>query len=169
MALATLFRQSPRTLRIRAAEPARAVASEMDQLFENLWRGFEHPRLAPRAPVFLPRVDLVETDDEVRVSAELPGLKSEDFHVEFEDGVLCLRGEKRSGAHLENRDRASRDWANRDWHRAERSYGSFERRVMIPVEVEADDAKAVYRDGVLVVTLPKSESARVREIPIDVA
>lgn len=126
----------------------------MDRLFAEASRGF--PAAAP-ATGFDPRVELREGEEEYRVSAELPGLASGDFAVEFLDGMLTLRGEKKA----ETSDAS-------DAFRTERSYGAFERRIRIPGEVKSDTVKAAYRDGVLEVTLPKADSAKVREIEVEV-
>jgi HSP20 family protein len=156
MRLATRFSPTNR-LRVRTATPFRSLSSDLDPLFGALWKG------AFGAPVghaaFQPRIDVVENDDELRVSAELPGLRAEDFSVEFEGDVLSLRGDKRHEA-SEEKD---------GWYRAERSYGRFERRLRIPVEVDSDRATANFENGLLVITLPKTAAAKVREIPIEAA
>ena len=158
MGLTTRFHTStgPRTLRVRSAAPFRALTSEMDQFFAPMWRSFE---ALPAGVTFSPRIDLAETAEEFRVSAELPGLKAEDFSVELEGDVLSLRGEKRSE---KNDDEGGR-------YRRERSYGSFVRKLRIPVEVKTEAAKASFENGVLVITLPKADPVKVREIPIEAA
>ncbi len=155
MALPVLFRTKPIRRSLRRA-PLFDLSTEMDHLFEDLWRGAAVPRTA----VYTPRIDLVETPTELRVSAELPGMAAEDFHIELKDGTLRLHGEKTA---------AGADKAEVGWHRAERSYGRFERAIRIPVEVDADAAKAEYRDGILSIALPKAASAQVREIPVEAA
>ena len=155
MALPVLFRTTPIRRSLRRA-PLWNLSTEMDHLFEDLWRGAG----APRSAVYTPRIDLVETPTELRLSAELPGMGAEDFHIEVNDGVLRLYGEKAS---------AVADDEKVGWRRSERSYGRFERAIRIPVEVDADSASAEYRDGVLTVILPKAASAQVREIPVEAA
>lgn len=152
MALPVLFRTTPLRPALRRV-PVWNLSAEMDRLFGNLQRD-----TSTSATAYTPRIDLVETASEVRVSAELPGLGAEDFHVEFEDGVLRIHGEK-TGA-LPEEEKV-------EWHRAERSYGPFERVIRIPVEVDANTAKARYHDGVLSIALPKTESAQMREIPVE--
>jgi HSP20 family protein len=130
----------------------------MDRLFEGILRDAATTR---GVSIYTPRVDLVETPSEVRVSAELPGLAAEDFQVELKDAVLRIHGEK-IHAPVDKDETLG-------WHRAERRYGRFERAIRVPCEVEGDAVNAVFRDGVLTVTLPKAASAQVREIPIEAA
>ena len=87
------------------------------------------------------------SDNEVRVSAELPGMDEKDVEVLVEDGTLTIRGERKS--ETEHKDR----------HFSERYYGPFERSISLPFEVEEDKAEASFRNGVLTVTLPKSAKA----------
>jgi HSP20 family protein len=140
----------------RSEEPFWSLHREMNRLFEDFARGFE---LAPAFGFegFAPRVDVRETDDAILVEAEMPGLEEKDFDLTLMQHALTLRGEKRR----EHEEKGSA-------YRYERSYGSFERTIPLPCEVEVDQAKATYRHGVLNVTLPKSESARrnVRRIEV---
>src|SRR3546814_1622775 len=93
------------------------------------------------------RDELGETDTEIRVTAELPGLDEKDVDITVEDGVLTLRGEKR--AQVEDKERGY----------SERSYGRFERRIGLPQGIDRDKAEATFKKGVLTVTLPRSEAA----------
>lgn len=156
MRLATRFSPANQ-LRVRTVAPFRSLTRDLDPLFGTLWKGaFGAP---VGAAAFQPRIDVVESDDELRVTAELPGVRAEDFSVEFEGDVLSLRGEK---LHEADKEQGS-------WYRAERSYGRFERRFRIPVEVDSERAKANFENGLLVITLPKAAAAKVREIPIEAA
>ena len=121
----------------------------------------EEPETRPlvRAPYGGPALDVEETDDALVVRAELPGLRPEDFAVETTADRLILRGEK--GEEREERGRG--------FHRLERRYGAFLRSVALPCEIDRDRATASYRDGVLRVTLPKTEAAKARRIKINVA
>ena len=93
------------------------------------------------------------------VRAELPGLRSEDFTVETTADRLTIRGEKS----VESEEQG------RGFHRVERRYGAFVRSVALPCEVDRDRAEASYRNGVLRVTLPKTEAAKASRIKINVA
>jgi HSP20 family protein len=103
-----------------------------------------------------PNVEVSQTDGEIRITAEVPGMNEKDVELLLEDGVLTLRGEKKS--ETEDRDRGY----------SERFYGRFERRIALPSGVEEEKAKAEFRDGVLTVTLPRNrEAERGRRIPIN--
>jgi HSP20 family protein len=104
-----------------------------------------------------PQVEIVETDKDIRVSAELPGLDGKDVEVLMHDGVLTIRGEKKS--EVEDKERTF----------SERIYGRFERRIPLGEAVEEDKIDASFRSGVLTVILPKSAQAstQVKRIPIN--
>lgn len=133
----------------QAYDPFWTLHREMNRLFDDVFRGFgTFGRLGSlmEGQFGWPRIELDETDKEVTVSAELPGLSDKDVQVEIANGVLSIRGEKKS--ETDNGGRYS-----------ERYYGSFERRV--PLEgVQEDKAEANFRNGVLTVSLPKTEQAR---------
>lgn len=138
--------------------PLLSLHREVNRLFDDVFRGFGVPALAGFDRVAgWPHVELGETDKEIRVTAELPGLDEKDVEITVEDGVLTLRGEKRS--EVEDNDRGY----------TERSYGRFERRIGLPQGIDRDHAAATFRNGVLTVTLPKTEAANenVRRIPVN--
>jgi HSP20 family protein len=105
-----------------------------------------------------PAVDLEETDKEYVLKADLPDLRKEDVKVGIEDGVLTIEGERR----MEKEDKARR------FHRVERSYGRFMRRLTVPNDVDQQKVGAEFKDGVLLVRMPKSETARPRSLDIKV-
>jgi HSP20 family protein len=158
MALPSIFRVHPvgAARDFGTADPAGALNRSIERLFDDMWRGAV---AAPAASGFAPRLDVVERDGELLVSAELPGLEEKDISVEVHGNVLSLQGEKKS----EHEERKA------GWHWSERSYGSFRRMVELPVDVEADKASASFKNGVLTITLPKAESAKVRNIPVNAA
>jgi HSP20 family protein len=144
--------------RERDDHPLLSLHREVNRLFDDLFRGFGVPSFAGFERSFAwPSVELGETDAEIRVVAELPGLDEKDVEIALEDGVLTLRGEKK--AEIEDTERGY----------SERSYGRFERRIGLPRGLEADKANATFRNGVLTVTLPKSAAANenVRRIPVN--
>jgi HSP20 family protein len=100
---------------------------------------------------------LYETKDEVIVAADLPGVTEKDIHLSITGDVLTIQGERR--------------WTGEDggasYYRQERWFGKFERALSLPIPVEAGRVKAIFRDGVLTVKLPKSEGVKPREIKID--
>ncbi len=105
-----------------------------------------------------PSVDVEENDENVIVSAEMPGLSEKDFEVELQGQRLILRGEKKF--QQEKKDRS--------YYYAECQYGSFSRVIPLPCEVIAEKAEAIYKNGVLRVCLPKSESARGQRVQIKI-
>jgi len=139
--------------------PFFALHREMNRMFDDVFRGFD---LAPfettraRNGLGWPQIDIDETDKEVRITAELPGLDEKDVSLELANGVLSISGEKRS----ESEDKARRF--------SERYYGRFERRIPLD-DVEEDKASATFRNGVLSITVPKSADAKsnVRRIAIN--
>jgi HSP20 family protein len=106
-----------------------------------------------------PAVDVQETDGEYLIKADLPDVKKEDVRVELQDGMLCLRGERRQ----EKEEKGKR------FHRIERAYGQFERRLALPSEVDPQKVAAAFKDGVLNVHLPKSASAKPNTIAVKVS
>jgi HSP20 family protein len=96
------------------------------------------------------RVDVAETDKNIEVSADLPGVDEKDIKVEIRNGVLWLSGEKRCASKEESKN----------MYRSERYYGAFERGISLPCDVEKGKVDASYKDGVLKVTLPKTPAAR---------
>jgi HSP20 family protein len=126
--------------------PFLALHREMNRLFDDTFRSFDIAPLSSQAMGW-PSLEVNETDNEVKVIAELPGLQEKDVNVELRDGVLSISGEKRS----ETEDKERR--------LSERYYGHFERSIPID-DVDQDKVGASFKDGVLTVTLPKSPTAR---------
>lgn len=152
------FRSRAPALRSDSAHPLLALHEEMNRLFEGIWRELETDGFWPSHASFgFPRVEVSETDRELTIEADLPGLDEKDFELLLDDGVLTIRGEKKGETHDASR-RVS-----------ERFYGHFERRIPLPVEVQDDRVTASFRNGVLTVTLPKSAvvADKVKRIPIN--
>jgi HSP20 family protein len=105
-----------------------------------------------------PAVDIEEQDSTYVVHAEIPGMKKDEIEVEYRDGCLMIRGEKK----FEHEDK------RKDFHRIERAYGSFQRTFEIPEDIDADAIKAEYKNGVLEIRLPllSPEKRRVKRIQI---
>jgi HSP20 family protein len=106
-----------------------------------------------------PAVDVQETEKEYVVKADLPEVKKEDVKVELLDGVLTLEGERRQ----------EKEEKGKKFHKVEREYGSFVRRFVLPSEVDAAAVQAEFKDGVLVVRLPKTSSAKSKAVEVKVA
>ncbi len=136
--------------------PVLGFRREVDRLFDDLFRGSLPSLGLGRTLAAWPNVELSETEREIRITAEVPGMSEKDVELLMEDGILTIRGEKKS--ETEDKDRGY----------SERYYGRFERRVALPSNVDEGGANATFRDGVLTVTLPKSaEAERGRRIPIN--
>ncbi len=102
-----------------------------------------------------PALDVYEEKDDIVVHAELPGLKKEDIEISLHSGLLSISGERK----VERTD-------NGESRRSERYYGRFSRTVTLPSPVDSDKVQASYKDGVLVVRLPKTEEAKPRQINV---
>ena len=141
------------------ANPLLTLHREMNRVFDDVFRGLDvTPFGSDRFDLTLgwPDIEVSETDKEVKVTAELPGLEEKDVGVELANGVLVIKGEKRAGT--EDKDRLF----------SERYYGRFERRIPVD-DIEADNVDASFKSGVLTVILPKSARAqeKVKRIAIN--
>jgi HSP20 family protein len=129
-------------------------------LFDRFFGGAERPLAAHTgARTAQPAIDLVEASDHYEVIADLPGVTREQVKVEFEDGVLTLKGE-----------RPEADVADEDarWFRRERRSGAFARAIVFREEVEVAAIEANVKDGVLRVRIPKAERHQPRQVPVTV-
>jgi HSP20 family protein len=136
--------------------PFLTLHREMNRLFDDVFNSFGNtPSLMGRMPAW-PSVEVVQSDKDIRVSAELPGLDEKDVEVLVDD-VLTIRGEKR--AETEDKERRF----------TERYYGRFERVIPLPFAVEEDKAEASFNNGVLTVTLPRSAKAEDRATRIAIS
>jgi len=136
-----------------AARPLDLFRRQVDRLFEDFLGDWS---LAGRGQGFLPRLDVSENDREVVVTAELPGMDEKDVDVSLSNGRLVSSGEKKD----------QREEKNRAYHLVERSYGSFSRAVDLGEAVDSGKAAAAYKNGILTVTVPKTEAAKPRKISI---
>lgn len=139
-------------------DPFANFRQEMDRLFDDFLappagegRPFVGAQASAATALVRPSIEVHETEQAYRVGAELPGLAEKDIEISLHDNVLTISGEKKS-EHEE--DKAGRRYT-------ERSYGRFERSIPFPTEIDAERVDAVFRDGVLTITLPKN--AKVQE------
>ncbi|MEO0081044.1 MAG: Hsp20/alpha crystallin family protein [candidate division WOR-3 bacterium] len=130
-----------------------SLRDEMDRLFDSMLG--RYPVERPE-PFWSPAIDVEENKDNIIVRAELPGMKKDDIKVGITGDQLTISGERRHEA----------EEKGKTFHRIERCYGRFQRSLILPADIQADKAKASYKDGILELTLPKSEKAKVREITI---
>jgi HSP20 family protein len=146
-------------------KPFREVApfrdfERMRRNMDRLWDSFfeRGVRGADEDGEWLPYLDVAETKDEIVVKAEVPGMDAKDIDISLSDGLLTIKGEKKQ----------EREEKKENYHLVERSYGAFTRSIRLPKEVQSDKISASYKNGVLKVTLPKSEEAKKKEIKIKV-
>ena len=131
------------------------LQKELNCLFENFFG--EASRELPTTG-FAPSVDVTETDDHIVVKADLPGLLEKDIEVTLDDHALILKGEKTE----ETEDK------RKGVYRIERSYGTFYRRIPLPVEIETEKVEATFDRGVLEVRLPKREETKTTGVKVNV-
>ncbi|HEV2131319.1 MAG TPA: Hsp20/alpha crystallin family protein [Longimicrobiaceae bacterium] len=137
-----------------AITPYRPTTDVFRPLFEDLFRPWSGRGSLLRSP----DADIVETESEIRVMVELPGMRAEDVSVDVENNVLTISGEKKEEREEEEEGST--------WHLSERRYGRFSRSFLLPRNVEQDQIQARFEDGVLSVTIPKSERAVPRRIQV---
>ncbi|UCI10568.1 Hsp20/alpha crystallin family protein [Mesorhizobium sp. B1-1-8] len=143
--------QVPTLLSAGDRDPILSLHREVNRLFDDVFRGFGSNPSSNGASAFSggwPSIEISDGEKEIKVSAEVPGLEEKDIEVLLDDGVLRLKGEKRSETEDKNKQFS------------ERFYGRFERRIPLAYEVKKDKVDARFRNGVLTVTLPKSEKAQ---------
>jgi HSP20 family protein len=124
------------------------MQGQLNRLVDSMWGGREQS--------WLPAVDVFDRQDAVVLKAELPGIELDDVHIEVDDNVLTLKGERRFEERVDDER----------YHRVERRFGSFQRSLALPQGVKTDEIEASYEDGVLTVNVPKSEQAQPKQIPI---
>lgn len=140
-------------IRLNPFQEMRRLQDEFNRLLDPGFP-FENGELA--AANWVPAVDIEETPETLRVIAELPGMKREDIQVEFENGMLTIRGQRA-------REEEKKE---KNFHRVERSFGSFARAFRLPATVDAERISASYEDGVLKLEMPKREESKARRIQI---
>jgi HSP20 family protein len=144
---------------IRRTDPFRelaAVPELMRRLFEDLPLTLRGREEAFGAAAWAPPVDIYETESEIVVKAEVPGMSQNDISLEVRNGVLTLRGERK----------AEKEVKEENYHRMERSYGTFQRSFTLPTNVDEGKANASMKNGILEIHLPKKEEARPKQIRI---
>lgn len=130
--------------------PVHSLRNAMNKLFDDFTIGMNFPAMFERgAGHFMPRLDVSENEKAIVISAELPGMEVKDIEAKIMGDNLFIRGEKKE----------EKEESTIGYHRVERAYGSFERVMPLPPNVKRDTVEAVYKDGVLKVTLPKTEEA----------
>lgn len=142
-------------------DPFREITSlqeRMNRLFEEGAFPFRGLGDRPAWRTWAPPVDIYETEKEIVLKAELPGMSQDDFSLEVRDNTLTLKGERKQ----------EKEAKEESYYQMERYYGAFQRSFTLPNTVQQDKAKARYRDGVLEVVLPKVEAIVPKQIPVEV-
>lgn len=130
----------------RGADPFTSLQTEMNRLFSGFFNG-DDPWVAPEGTTLLaPKLDVSETDKDIQLTVELPGLAENDVEVELLDEAIRIYGEKKD----------ERETKDHNFHRTERTFGSFERVVPLPKPIQREGVVATFKNGVLHVVLPKA-------------
>ncbi len=132
------------------------LQEDMDMMFENFFG--DGRKMKEMGFRWTPRVDIIEEENRYEVTADLPGVNKEDVKVEIRDNVLTLRGEKK----------IEEEKKNKNYRLSERFYGEFTRTFTLPENVNKDAIDAEYRDGVLHLSIPKTEKAKPKQIEVKV-
>jgi len=136
-------------------DPFMNLHREMNRLFDDAFRG--NTGQMPSGGMLMPHMDVSETEGGVKICAELPGVNEQDIYFRLEDDLLVVRAEKK----FERKDEKE------NYRFRERSYGTFQRALRLPGPVEPDQVQARFENGVLTVTVPKTEQQeRSRRIQI---
>ncbi|ACL59720.1 Hsp20/alpha crystallin family protein [Methylobacterium nodulans] len=147
-------------------DPFLSLHREMNRLFDDVFRDVGLPASGGQATggghFINAHMNVSETDKEIRITAELPGVTDKDIDVSLDDDVLTIRGEKRF--------EQSKGGEKENFHFVERSYGTFQRSLRLPFPVDAEQVKASFENGVLMITLPKTaQQERSRRIQVQSA
>ena len=157
----SLFRKKSVPVKRETHDPFSLMNRDMESLFDDFFRGFDlDPFFGPDISSYSPKVDVKESDKEIKVLAELPGMDEKDINVSLNKDSLTLRGEKKE----------EKEENDIGYHRLERSYGSFCRTIPIPVEIENNKVTASYKKGILTITIPKNKKTieEKKKVKIDV-
>ena len=146
-------------MRWRPVRDIVSIQDEMNRMFDGFFGKKPQRWFEPEEGLWSPTVDVSEDKDNIMLTAEVPGLKKEDIKLSVQDNVLTISGEKKQ----------EKEEKDADYHRLERSFGSFCRSFTLPTPVQPDKIKASYKEGVLKVTLPKTEEVKPKEIPINIS
>ncbi len=136
--------------------PLMALNRNINRLFEDFLQPSTLTDQAVATALITPQINVSETENEIRVTAELPGVDLDDLEVDVADDMLVIRGEKR----LERSDE------DENYHFVERAYGTFQRTVQLPFSAHPDQVQASFDNGVLTITIPKSNEQRTHRIDV---
>ena len=143
-----------------------------DTLFNALFAPYEEREVAQKSPNMSVSVDIREQSAQWVLSADLPGMKMEDISVEVDEGRLILSGERilqNKSTQGDDAKESKADKVHEGYHRVERAYGQFSRAFTLSENIDAENIRADYQQGVLTVTLPKTEPTRPKKIEVKVS
>jgi len=132
-----------------------SIRDEMDRLFDFTWPTRDSGLFSGWSPA----LDVHDEKDNLVVQVELPGMKKDEIDISLHDGVLTVSGERKS----------EREQKEGETFRSERFFGKFQRSVTLPAQVDGDKVQATYKDGILIVSLPKAEAAKPKQIAVGVS
>lgn len=132
-----------------------SLQNEMNRMMDRIFREGN----LTETGMWLPPIDLSETNDKITVKAEIPGIDPKDIDISIQENTLFLKGEKRE----------EKEEKGKNYYRVERQYGSFSRSVVLPATVDTDKITAECKNGVLEITLQKKEEVKPKQISIKVS
>ncbi len=133
------------------------IQREMNRMFDNFFNSSDQGE-DYALTAWSPAVDIAEHDDQYVVKMELPGVNKDEVKITLESNILTIRGEKKQ----------EKETKKENYHRVERSYGSFQRSFTLPTTVKNDKIDAAFKDGILSISLPKAEEAKLKQIEVKV-
>jgi HSP20 family protein len=143
--------------------PVHSLQKEMNRVFEEFfgsqgWHAFSELPGAGSWGDLTPRIDMSETDRELLVKVELPGMTEKEVEISIHGDILTIAGEKKQ----------EKEQTEKGWYRMERQYGSFNRSIPLPCEVDCEKTQAQYKNGVVTVTMPKADKVKstTKTIPV---
>jgi HSP20 family protein len=148
------------------ADPFTQIRQEIDKVFDSAFKGLGFPsiglgrELSPMAQTdwLKPTLDIGASDKEYTISVELPGVDENEIQVELVNDTLKIKGEKKQ----------EKEEKERNYYRMERSYGSFQRTLSLPEDADQDDIKAVYKNGVMSITIPRKAASKTEAKQIEI-
>ncbi len=143
----------PSEMLAEMTRPLMKMQRELNRVFDDFFEGgsmMRRPSMLTDTMPFEPRMDLSETADEFKITADVPGMSEDDIDITVSDDTLIINGERSESTEEEEEN----------YFRRERSYGMFHRRVPLPDNVERDNIDAIFKNGVLTINVPKTEEAR---------
>ncbi len=145
---------------LRWGDPFERMRENMEQAFSERFEDLPSKWFGGKeAGIFRADLDIGETEDDLKITLDVPGIDRRDIDITLNDHSLVVKGKR------EEKEEEEKE----NYHRIERSFGAFERRITLPCEVDADRASADLEKGVLTITLPKSEQAKESEHKIEIS